>query len=539
MITTSSLSLNFGKRFLFEDVSLKFTPGNCYGLIGANGAGKSTFVKILAGEIEPSFGSVNIQAGCRMAVLRQDHFAFDEFKALDTVIMGNKVLFDIMKERDTLYAKPEFTEKDGIRASELEERYGEMGGWEAEAEAAELLSGLGVKDEFHDKQMKELGGTDKVKVLLAQALFGNPDILLMDEPTNHLDASSILWLEDFLLNFKNTVIVVSHDRHFLDTVCTHVCDIDFGKIQMYTGNYSFWYESSQLALRQRRDANKRKEDKIKELKEFIARFSANASKSRQATSRKNLISKITLEDIRPSSRRYPNILFRPDRELGKELLTIEGLEKKIDGETVIPSFSVTIPKGERVAFCGSEHSVTTLFNILCKEDKPDAGTVTWGITTSQAYFPKDNTSFFDSDMNLVDWLRQYSRDKDEGFIRGFLGRMLFSGDDALKKARVLSGGERVRCMLSRMMLAGGNVLLMDEPTNHLDLESITALNDALIDFPGSLFFISHDFQFVQSLAQRIIEITPYGIIDKHMSYEEYVGSEEIKELREKLYPKKS
>ncbi len=536
MISTSGITLRYGKRALFEDVNIKFTPGNCYGLIGANGAGKSTFLKILSGEIEPTNGEVHITPGERIAVLKQNHFEYDEFKVLDTVIMGYKKLYDVMVEKNAIYLKENFSDEDGMRAGELEAEFAEMNGWEAESEAASMLNGLGIPTELHDKQMVELDGNEKVRVLLAQALFGNPQILLLDEPTNHLDMQSIEWLENFLAGYEGTVVVVSHDRHFLNTVCTHIADIDFGKIQMYVGNYDFWYESSQLALALMRDQNKKKEDKIKELQAFIQRFSANKSKAKQATSRKKLLDKITLDDIRPSNRKYPFINFKPEREAGKQLLLSEGLTKTVDGVKVIDNLTLTINKGDKIALVGHDtHWKTLLMQILMGEVEPDAGTFQWGITTTRAYFPKDNSAYFDGvETNLVDWLRQYSKDQDESFIRGFLGRMLFSGDEALKKASVLSGGEKVRCMLSKMMLSGSNVLLMDEPTNHLDLESITALNNGLIDFDGTLIFTSHDHQFVQTIANRILEIMPDGsVIDRMMTYDEYLESSEIQALRAK------
>jgi ATPase subunit of ABC transporter with duplicated ATPase domains len=537
MISTSGVTLRYGKRALFEDVNIKFTPGNCYGLIGANGAGKSTFLKILSGEIEPSSGEVHVTPGERIAVLKQNHFEYDEFKVLDTVIMGYKRLYDVMKEKEALYAKPDFSDEDGMRAGELEAEFAEMNGWEAESEAASLLNGLGIPNELHDKYMKELDGNQKVRVLLAQALFGNPQILLLDEPTNHLDRQSIEWLEDFLLNYEGTVVVVSHDRHFLNTVCTHIADIDYGKIQLYVGNYDFWYESSQLALQLMREQNKKKEEKIKELQAFIQRFSANKSKARQATARKKLLEKITLDDIKPSNRKYPFIQFKPEREAGKQLLLIEGLTKSIDGVKVIDNLTLTVNKGDKIALVGPDSLwKTVLMQLLMGELEPDAGTYQWGVTTTRAYFPKDNSQYFDGvELNLVDWLRQFSKEQDETFIRGFLGRMLFSGDEALKKASVLSGGEKVRCMLSRMMLSGANVLLMDEPTNHLDLESITALNNALIEFDGTMIFTSHDRQFVSTIANRILEITPRGVIDRLMTYEEYLESDEVKTLREQAY----
>lgn len=536
MISTHNLTLRYGSRTLFEEVNIRFSAGNCYGLIGANGAGKSTFLKILSGEIEPNTGEVSIASGKRMAVLKQNHFEFDEFKVLETVIMGHKRLYDIMQEKDALYAKADFTDEDGVRAGELECEFAELNGWEAESQAGELLNCLGIPTELHETQMSELGGSEKVRVLLAQALFGNPDILLLDEPTNHLDVDTIMWLEEFLIDFENTVIVVSHDRQFLDKVCTHIADIDFNKIQLYTGNYSFWYEASQLALKQRQDQNKRTEEKMEELKAFIRRFSANASKSKQATSRKNLLNKLTLEDIKPSTRKYPYILFKPERDPGKEILTIEKLNKTVDDELIIKNFSLTVERGEKIAFVGKDSlPASTLFDVLMEEQEADSGSFKWGVTTTQGYFPKENNKYFDVDLTLVDWLRQYSKEKDENFIRGFLGKMLFSGDESLKKANVLSGGEKVRCMLSRMMVTGANVLILDEPTNHLDLESITALNNALIDFPGVVLFISHDHQFIQSIANRIIELTPKGWINEQTTYDEYLADPTIKKRRDALY----
>ncbi|GMK41975.1 ABC transporter ATP-binding protein [Paenibacillus sp. CCS19] len=538
MISTTGVSLRYGKRPLFEDVNIKFTPGNCYGLIGANGAGKSTFLKILSGEIEPNTGEVHIAPGERMAVLKQNHYEYDEFPVIETVMMGHKRLYDVMQEKNALYAKAEFTDEDGIRAGELEAEFAEMNGWEAESEAAEMLNGLGIFPELHDKQMKELGGNEKVRVLLAQALFGSPNILLLDEPTNHLDMESIHWLENFLAKFEGTVIVVSHDRHFLNTVCTHIADIDFGKIQMYVGNYDFWYESSQLALALQRDQNKKKEDKIKELQAFIQRFSANKSKSKQATSRKKMLDKISLDDIRPSNRKYPFINFKPEREAGKQLLLVEGLTKSIDGEKILDNLTFTVNKGDKIALVGPNGlAKTVLYQIITGELEADAGSYQWGITTTQAYFPKDNSAYFDGvDLTLVDWLRQFSKEQDETFIRGFLGRMLFAGDEGMKKASVLSGGEKVRCMLSKMMLSGSNVLIMDEPTNHLDLESITALNNGMIDFDGTMLFTSHDHQFVQTVANRIFEITPNGLIDRTMSYDEYLENADVQAMRARMYP---
>lgn len=536
MISTSGVTLRYGGRALFEDVTIKFTPGNCYGLIGANGAGKSTFLKILSGEIEPTSGQVMVTPGERIAVLKQNQYEFDEVEVLTTVIMGHSRLYQIMEEKNALYMKEDFSEEDGIKASELEGEFEELNGWQAESDAAALLIGLGIPTDLHDKKMKELGGNEKVRVLLAQALFGNPHILLLDEPTNHLDLESINWLENFLMDYENTVIVVSHDRHFLNKVCTHIADIDFGKIQMYVGNYDFWYESSQLALKLMREQNKKKEEKIKELETFIARFSANASKSKQATSRKKLLDKITLDDIRPSSRKYPFINFKPEREAGKNLLTIEGLSKTIDGEKVFENLHLTINKGDKIALVGPNGlAKTTLFKILMGELEADSGSFEWGVTTSRAYFPKDNSEYFNVDLNLIDWLRQYSKEQDETFIRGFLGRMLFSGEESLKKCSVLSGGEKVRCMLAKMMLTAANVLLMDEPTNHLDLESITALNNGMIEFDGTMLFVSHDHQFVQTIATRIIEITPNGVIDKMMTFDEYLASDDVKKQRQALY----
>ena len=536
MLSTNNLSLRFGKRILFEDVTIKFTPGNCYGLIGANGSGKSSFLKILSNEIESTSGSVDMTPGERMALLKQNHSEFDEFEVLETVVMGHKKLYDIMQEKDALYSKTDFTEEDGVRASELEAQFESLNGWDAETEAAQMLSGLGIKEDLHRLKMKELDAKLKVRVLLAQALFGNPDILLLDEPTNHLDVESILWLEEFLYNFKNTVIVVSHDRHFLDRVCTHIADIDFSKIQLYTGNYSFWYESSQLALQQRRDQNKKTEEKVKELQAFIARFSANASKSRQATSRKKLLEKITLDDIKPSSRKYPHIIFKFEKDVGNDLLTVTKLRKMIGAEVLFCDLSFSVNKGDKIAFLSREGStISTFFSILTEEDKPDGGEFRWGQTTLRTHFPKDISGFFNVDLNLIDWLRQFSKERDENFIRSFLGKMLFSGEETLKKANVLSGGEKVRCLLARMMLQGANVLILDEPTNHLDLESITALNNGLIDFKGTVLFTSHDHQFVQTIANRVIEITPKGFIDKSISYDEYIADEQTKNKRESLY----
>ncbi|MDM5199149.1 ATP-binding cassette domain-containing protein [Fictibacillus enclensis] len=538
MITVTNVGLRYGDRKLFEDVNIKFTPGNCYGLIGANGAGKSTFIKILSGEIEAQTGDVHITPGERLAVLKQNHFEYEENEVLQTVIMGHARLYEIMQEKDAIYMKPDFSDEDGIKAAELEGEFAELNGWEAESEAAILLKGLGIGEDLHYKKMAELSGSEKVKVLLAQALFGKPDILLLDEPTNHLDLRAIKWLEEFLINFENTVIVVSHDRHFLNKVCTHMADLDFGKIQLYVGNYDFWYESSQLALKMAQEQNKKKEEKIKELQNFVARFSANASKSKQATSRKKLLEKISLDDIRPSTRKYPYVNFSIDREIGNDLLRVEGLSKTIEGEQVLNNVSFTMNKGDKIAFTGkNEIAVTSLFKILMGEMEADSGTFKWGVTTSQAFFPKDNSSYFENnELNLVDWLRQYSPvDQSESFLRGFLGRMLFSGEEVMKKAKVLSGGEKVRCMLSKMMLSGSNVLLLDDPTNHLDLESITALNNGLINYKGSLLFTSHDHQFVQTIANRIIEITPNGLLDKQMTYDEFLENDELQKQREKMY----
>ena len=535
MISANNVTLRIGKKALFEDVNIKFTPGNCYGLIGANGAGKSTFLKILSGQLEPSKGDVTMSPGERLSVLEQDHFKYDEFVVLDTVIMGNERLYQIMKEKDAIYAKEDFTEEDGIRASELEGEFAEMNGWEAESDAAMLLNGLGVETEFHYKKMSELNGSQKVKVLLAKALFGNPDILLLDEPTNHLDLDAIAWLEEFLINFENTVIVVSHDRYFLNKVCTQIADIDYAKIQLYAGNYDFWYESSQLMVKQMKEANKKKEEKIKELQEFIQRFSANASKSKQATSRKRALEKIELDDIRPSSRKYPYIDFRPQREIGNEVLTVENLSKTIDGVKVLDNISFIINHDDKVAFVGSDElAKTTLFKILAGELKPDSGSFKWGITTSQAYFPKDNTKDFDCDDIIVDWLMQFSPEKDVTYVRGFLGRMLFAGEDGVKKVKVLSGGEKVRVMLSKMMIMGANVLIMDEPTNHLDMESITALNNGMIKFPGVALFACRDHQFVQTTANRIMELVNGQLIDKITTYDEYLESDEMARKRQVL-----
>ena len=533
MISANNVTLRFGKKALFEDVNIKFTEGNCYGLIGANGAGKSTFLKILSGEIETTKGDVVMNAGERLSVLQQDHFKYNDHTVLDTVIMGNKRLYDVMKEKEEIYAKPDFSDEDGARVADLEAEFAEMNGWEAESDAATLLNGLGIETEHHYKMMAELEDTFKVKVLLAQALFGNPDVLLLDEPTNHLDLEAIGWLEEFLINFDNTVIVVSHDRYFLNKVCTHIADIDYGKIQLYAGNYDFWYESSQLMIKQMKEANKKKEEKIKELQEFIQRFSANASKSKQATSRKRALEKIELDDMRPSSRKYPYIDFRPNREIGNEVLTVENISKTVDGEKILDNISFTIGREDKVAFVGPNTLATTmLFKILAGEEEPDEGTYKWGVTTSQGYFPKDNTKEFDNDLTIVDWLTQFSEEKDATYVRGFLGRMLFAGDDGVKKVRVLSGGEKVRCLLSKMMIMGSNVLVLDEPTNHLDMESITALNNGLIKFSGVVLFSSQDHQFIQTTANRIMEITATGLIDKMTTYDEYLESDELARKRQ-------
>ncbi len=528
MIAANNVTYRVGKKALFEDVNIKFTEGNCYGVIGANGAGKSTFLKILSGELDTTSGDISITPGQRISVLEQDHFKYDDYTVLDTVILGNERLYEIMKEKDAIYAKEDFSDEDGIRASELEAEFAEMDGWEAESNAENLLNGLGIETELHHSLMRDLNGSEKVKVLLAKALFGNPDILLLDEPTNHLDMDAIAWLEEFLINFENTVIVVSHDRYFLNKVCTHTADIDYGKIQLYAGNYDFWYESSTLLIKQMKEANKKKEEKIKELQEFISRFSANASKSKQATSRKRALEKIELEEIKPSSRKYPYVDFRPDREIGNEVLTVEGISKAIDGVKVLDNISFILGHDDKVAFVGgNELAKTTLFKILAGELEPDEGTYKWGVTTSQAYFPKDSTKEFDSELSISDWLMGYSPVKDVTYVRGFLGRMLFPGEDGVKKLNVLSGGERVRCLLSRMMISGANILMLDEPTNHLDMESITALNNGLIKFPGVILFSSRDHQFVQTTANRIMEIMPDGtLVDKVTTYDEYLANDE-------------
>ncbi|HXV21515.1 MAG TPA: ATP-binding cassette domain-containing protein [Desulfuromonadales bacterium] len=536
MISANNIALAYGKRVIFKDVNIKFTPGNCYGLIGANGAGKSTFLKILAGEAEADKGEIIVTPGERIAMLRQDQFAFDEETVSNTVIMGHKRLFEVMAEREAIYAKPEFAEADGIRSGELEAEFAEMNGYEAEAEAAVLLSGLGVPEDLRQKRMKELEAGDKVRVLLAQALFGNPDILLLDEPTNHLDLKSIAWLEDFLFRFPNTVIVVSHDRHFLNQVCTHVADIDFGKITVYVGNYDFWYQASQLTLKQKQDENRKVTDKANELKEFIQRFSSNASKAKQATSRKKLLEKLTVEELPVSSRKYPFVVFKPERACGDIILEIKGLRKKIDGVEVLGGLDLIVNKGDKIAFVGGDSlAKTTLFRIIAGELQPDAGTYRWGVTITSAYFPKENSAYFDNELNLIEWLCQFPPCDGESFARGFLGRMLFSGDEATKKTKVLSGGERVRCMLSRMMLAGANALILDEPTNHLDLESITALNNGLIAFSEVILFASHDHQFVSTVANRIVELTPAGVIDRVMSFDDYLENADVARLRDQLF----
>jgi ATPase subunit of ABC transporter with duplicated ATPase domains len=537
MITVNNLSLQFGKRTLFEEVNLKFTKGNCYGVIGANGAGKSTFLKIVAGDIEATTGSIDMTPGERMSVLRQNHFEFDEFPVLEAVIMGNKVLYDIMKEKDAIYLKEDFTDADGLRAGELEAEFAEMDGWNAESDAAELLSNLGIKEDLHNKLMKELAGSDKIKVLLAQALFGNPDILVLDEPTNDLDINTIAWLENFLADFKNTVIVVSHDRHFLDMVCTHIVDIDFGKIQMFTGNYTFWYETSQLLLKQRSDKNKKTETKRAELLDFIARFSANASKSKQATSRKKALEKLNIDEMQASTRKYPGILFKQQREAGDLILQVNGVSYTYgDGSTGVKDVTFSVNKGDKIAIISRDAlAVSKFFSILAGEEQPKTGTIDWGVTITKSYIPNDNSKYFKDPINLIDWLRQYSKEKDETFIRGFLGRMLFSGEESLKKCTVLSGGEKVRCMLSKTMLEEANFLILDEPTNHLDLESITALNNSLVDFAGTMVFTSHDHTFTHTIANRVIELTPNGILDKLMTYDEYLEDSRVKEQKEALY----
>lgn len=537
MLSVNNLSLRYGKRALFEEVNLKFTPGHCYGVIGANGAGKSTFLKILSGEIDPTTGKVVMDAGVRMSVLKQNHFEFDEVPVLQTVLMGNRKLMEVMQEKDAIYAKEDFSDADGVKAAELENIFAEMDGWNAESDAAQLLSNLGIGDHLHNDLVHTLSGKEKVRVLLAQALFGNPEILLLDEPTNDLDVETISWLENFLADFQNTVIVVSHDRHFLDAVCTNIVDIDFSKIQLYTGNYSFWYESSQLAARQRSDQNKKTEDKRKELQDFVERFSANASKSRQATSRKKLLDKLVIDNIQPSTRKYPGIIFKPERDCGDQILRVENLSKvNPDGSVQFKDLEFTLIKGDKVAILSKDHTaITSFFQIINNVEEPTTGTVEWGSTITTAYLPNNNEDFFKSDDNLVDWLRQFSVDKDETYVRGFLGKMLFSGEEVMKKCSVLSGGEKVRCMVSRMMLANANCLMLDEPTNHLDLESITAFNNAMKDWKHNALFTSHDHEFTETVANRIIEITPKGVIDKRMSYDEYLANEQVKETRKNYY----
>ncbi len=536
MITVSNLSIQFGKKPLFQDVNIKFTPGSCYGVIGANGAGKSTFLKILSGDLDSTTGKVTMEPGERMAVLKQNHFEFDEYTVLDTVVMGHKELWTIMQEKNAIYAKPDFSEEDGIKASELEEKFAEMDGWNAESDAAELLSGLGIKEALHYKLMSELSGKEKVRVLLAQALFGNPDNLLLDEPTNDLDLETVMWLENYLANFNNTVIVVSHDRHFLDSVCTDIVDIDFGKIKMFSGNYSFWYESSQLAARQQAQQNKKAEEKKKELQEFISRFSANVAKSKQTTSRKKMLEKLKIEDIQPSTRRYPGIIFQQEREAGDKIFSCMDLSKSIDGEVLFKDVEFTIEKGEKVVFLSRDpRAMTALFEIISGHEKADTGSFDWGVTITPAYLPLDNSNFFNQPVTLMDWLAQFASDTSEIYLRGYLGKMLFSGEDVYKKADVLSGGEKVRCMISRMMLKNANLLILDTPTNHLDLESIQSFNNALINFKGTVLMSSHDHEFIQTVSTRIIELTPNGTIDKLMDYDDYISSEKIKEQREKMY----
>ena len=538
MISVDNLSLKFGKRTLFDEVSLKFNPGNCYGVIGANGSGKSTFLKILAGEIDSTSGSVNITPGQRMAVLSQNHFAFDEIEVLSTVLMGHKKLYSILSEKDALYLKEDFTEADGLRASELESEFAEMDGWNSESDAASLLSGLGISEDLHHLPMKQLAGNQKVRVLLAQALFGNPDILILDEPTNDLDADTIEWLENFLLDFRNIVIVVSHDRHFLDTVSTHVVDIDFSKIKIYSGNYTFWYESSQLALKQRSDSNKKAEDKRKELQNFIDRFSANVAKSKQATARKKMIEKLNIDEIQPSSRKYPGIVFKPEREAGDQIFMTENLELKADGVTYFTDINLMVDKGDKIAFISkTKQAVNKFFQTIMEEIPATTGSFKWGVTINKAYLPNDNSKYFTSDLNLIDWLRQYSSNQEEAYVRTFLGRMLFTGEESLKKCSVLSGGEKVRCMVSRMMLQNPNLLVMDEPTNHLDLESITAFNNSLNNFKGSVIFTTHDHEFAQTVGNRVVELTPNGAIDRYMTFDEYLDDEKVQELRTKMYAK--
>ena len=536
MITVTDLSLAFSDKPLFKDVNLKFTPGNCYGVIGANGAGKSTFLKILSGEIEHDKGEIIIPPGQRMATLKQDHFAFDDYSVKDTVISGFPKLYSIMKEREAIYEKEDFSEEDGLRASELEGEFSEMGGWEAENQVEQILSGLGLEESFHDKQMSDLDEGQKVRVLLAQALFGNPDVLLLDEPTNGLDLESISWLEEFLIDFPNTVIVVSHDRHFLNAVCTHICDIDYGKIRMYSGNYDFWYQMSQIMQRQARDQQKKREEKMKDLREFILRFASNAAKSRQATSRKKIYDKLAVEEIEVTSRKFPYVNFKPNREIGNNVLRVENLSYSNDGEKLLDNFNLIVNRTDKIAFVGIEHNAkSAFFDIITDKIKAESGDIYWGQTTSFDYLAKDNSDYFNNDLNITDWLRQYSPEQDDGYVRGFLGRMLFTGDESLKPVKVLSGGEKVRCMLSKLMLSGANVLILDEPTNHLDLEAITSLNNGLADFPGVILFNSHDHEFINSIANRIVEITPGGIIDRMMSFDDYIADPQVKELREKYY----
>ncbi len=536
MITVTDLSLAFSDKPLFKDVNLKFTPGNCYGVIGANGAGKSTFLKILSGEIEHDKGEIIIPPGQRMATLKQDHFAFDDYSVKDTVMSGFPKLYSIMKEREAIYEKEDFSEEDGLRASELEGEFSEMGGWEAENQVEQILSGLGLEESFHDKQMSDLDEGQKVRVLLAQALFGNPDVLLLDEPTNGLDLESISWLEEFLIDFPNTVIVVSHDRHFLNAVCTHICDIDYGKIRMYSGNYDFWYQMSQIMQRQARDQQKKREEKMKDLREFILRFASNAAKSRQATSRKKIYDKLAVEEIEVTSRKFPYVNFKPNREIGNNVLRVENLSYSNDGEKFLDNFNLIVNRTDKIAFVGIEHNAkSAFFDIITDKIKAESGDIYWGQTTSFDYLAKDNSDYFNNDLNITDWLRQYSPEQDDGYVRGFLGRMLFTGDESLKPVKVLSGGEKVRCMLSKLMLSGANVLILDEPTNHLDLEAITSLNNGLADFPGVILFNSHDHEFINSIANRIVEITPGGIIDRMMSFDDYIADPQVKELREKYY----
>lgn len=536
MITVTDLTLSFGEKPLFKDVNLKFTPGNCYGVIGANGAGKSTFLKILSGELEPDKGEIILPPGQRMATLKQDHFAFDQYSVKNTVMSGFPKLYALMQEREAIYAKEDFSEEDGLRASELEGEFAEMGGWEAENQIEQILSGLGLEEEFHDKQMSDLDEGQKVRVLLAQALFGNPDVLLLDEPTNGLDLESISWLEEFLIDFPNTVIVVSHDRHFLNAVCTHICDIDFGKIRMYSGNYDFWYQMSQIMQRQARDQQKKREEKMKDLREFILRFASNAAKSRQATSRKKIYDKLALEEIEVTSRKFPYVHFKPNREIGNNVLRVENLNFTRDGEKLLDNFNLIVNRTDKIAFIGMEHNAkSAFFDIIAGKIQPDSGDIYWGQTTSSDYLAKDNSEYFANDHNITDWLRQYSPEQDDGYVRGFLGRMLFTGDESLKPVRVLSGGEKVRCMLSKLMLSGANVLILDEPTNHLDLEAITSLNDGLVNFPGVVLFNSHDHEFINSIANRIVEITPGGVIDRMMTFDDYIADAQVNELREKYY----